>query len=157
MAINWFAACLQKQQVIDRLTEENQRLKQRLRYQERQATEGFFGSGTPSAKRPVEADTTLPQAPKRKGARPGYPGAGRRTFETREAERVVDGAAEVGDRCPACDAPLEEKGTDSRLVLDSHPVKAERVLYRLPKHYCPWCRRTFQPRVPVVPPKSLYG
>jgi transposase len=157
MAINGCAACLQKQRAIDRLTEENQRLKQRLRYQERQATEGFFGSGTPSAKRSVKANMPPPQVSKRKGAQPGHPGAGRRTFDAREAERVVNVAAEVGDRCPACNAPVEEKGTDRRLVLDSHPVQAERVLYRLPKHYCPRCRRTFQPRAPAVLPKSLYG
>jgi transposase len=157
MAINGCAACLQKQRVIDRLTEENQRLKQRLRYQERQAAEGFFGSGTPSAKRPLKANTTSPQGAKRKGAQPGHPGAGRQTFDAREAERVVDVAPEVRARCPDCDAPLEEKGTAGRLVLDSRPVKAERVLYRLPKKYCPQCRRIFQPRAPAVLPKSLYG
>jgi hypothetical protein len=36
-------------------------------------------------------------------------------------------------------------------------VQAERLLYRLPKRYCPRCRRTFQPRAPAVLPKSLYG
>jgi transposase len=157
MAMNGCAACLQKQREIDRLTEENQRLKQRLRYQERQATEGFFGSGTPSAKLPVKANATPPEVAKRKGAQPGHPGAGRRTFEACEAERVVDVAAEVNDRCPVCNYPLEEKGTDGRLVLESRPVKAERVLYRRPTHYCPRCRRTFRPRTPAVLPKSLYG
>ena len=45
--------CLEKQQEIDRLQEEITRLKARLRYQERTAREGFFGSSTPSAKVPV--------------------------------------------------------------------------------------------------------
>jgi transposase len=157
MAINGCAACLQKQREIDRLTEENHRLTQRLRYQERQATEGFFGAATSAAKRPVKTNTPRPQAPKRKGARPGHPGAGRQAFEAHQAERLVDVTAEVGTRCPDGDAPLEDKGTASRAVLDSHPVKAERVLYRLPKKYGPRCRRTFQPRPPTVLPKSLYG
>jgi hypothetical protein len=155
--MNECAACLKKQRAIDRLTEELQRLRQKLRYQERQATEGFFGSATPSAKRPVKANTTPSQEPTRKGARPGHRGAGRQAFEANQAERIVDVAAEVGDRCPDCDAPLQEKGTAARLGLDSHPVKAERVLYRLPKQYCPQCRRPFQPRAPAVLPKSLYG
>jgi transposase len=36
-------------------------------------------------------------------------------------------------------------------------VKAERLLYRLPKRYCPRCRRTFQPRTSAVLPKRPYG
>ena len=143
MAINGGAACLQKPRVIERLTEENQPLKPRLRYQERQAAEGFFGSGTPSAKRPLNANTTSRQ------------GAKRQTFEARAAARVVDVAPEVRARCPDCDAPLEEKGTASRLVLDSRPVKAARVRSRLPKTYCPPCRRLLHPRAPAVLPKSL--
>ena len=155
MAINGGAACLQKPRVIERLTEENQPLKPRLRYQERQAAEGFFGSGTPSAKRPLNANTTSRQGAKRKGAQPGHPGAGRQTFEARAAARVVDVAPEVRARCPDCDAPLEEKGTASRLVLDSRPVKAARGRSRLPKTYCPPCRRLLHPRAPAVLPKSL--
>jgi transposase len=157
MALNGCAECLKKQREIDRLTEALQRLKQKVRYQERQATEGFFGSAPPSAKRPVKANTTPAKEPKRKGARPGHLGAGRQAFEANQAERIVDVAAEVGDRGPDCNAPLQEKGTADRLVLDSRPVKAERVLYRLPKKYGPQCRRTFQPRAPAVLPKSLYG
>jgi transposase len=157
MALNGCAECLKKQRALDRLTEELQRLKQKLRYQERQGLEGFFGSSTPSAKLPVKANTPPAQAPKRKGARPGHAGAGRQTFDAHEAERIIVVAAVVSDRCPRCDFLLEDKGTDSRLVLDSHPVQAERVLYRLPKKYCPQCRRTFQPRAPAVLPKSLYG
>jgi transposase len=157
MAINGCAECLQKQREIDRLTEALQRLKQQLRYQERQATEGFFGSATPSAKRPVQANTPPPKALTRRGARPGHPGAGRHAFDARQAERVVAIAPSVTDRCPDGEAFLEDKGTDSRAVLDSRPVKAERILYLLPKRYCPRCRRTFPPRAPAVLPKSLYG
>jgi transposase IS66-like protein len=157
MALNGCAECLQKPREIDRLTEELYRLKQTLRYQERQATEGFFGSATPSAQRPVKANTPPSQARRRRGAQPGHPGAGRHAFDASQAERVIDLAPIVTDRCPDCDALLMDKGTDSRAVLESHPVKAERLLYRLPKRYCPRCRRTFQPRAPAVLPKSLYG
>jgi len=157
MALHGCAECLKKQQKIDRLTEALQRLQQKLRYQERQATEGFFGSATPSAKLPVKANTPLATAPRRKGARPGHPGAGRRAFDASQAERVVDIAPGLGDRCPDCDARWEDQGTDSRAVIASRPVKAERVRYRLPKRYCPRCCRTFQPRAPAVLPKSLSG
>ena len=157
MAMNGCAECLKKQREIDRLTEELQRLKQKLRYQERQATAGFVGAATPAAKRPVQPNTPPPPAPKPKGARPGHPGVGRCGFDAHQAERVIEIPPVGGDRCPTCDTLLEDKGTDSRAVIESHPVKAERVLYRLPKRSCPRCRRTFQPRAPAVLPKSLYG
>jgi transposase len=157
MAINGCVACRQKQREVDRLTEENHRRKQRLRYQERQATEGFFGTATPSAKRPVKANTQPAREAKRKGARPGHPGAGRQACDASQAERVVDIAPIVGERCPDCDTLLEDKGTDGRAVIESCPVKAKRVLYQLPKQYGPRCRRPFQPRAPAVLPKSLYG
>jgi transposase len=157
MAINGCAQCLQKQREIDRLTEENQRLKQQLRYQARQAQEGFFGASTPSAKLPAKPNTTPTKQARRKGARPGHPGAGRHAFDASQAQRVEAIVAEVGDRCPDCDGPLEDKGLIDRPVIESRPVKAERVLYRLPKKYCPRCRRIFQPRAPGVLPQSLYG
>ena len=157
MVINGCTECLKKQRDIDRLTAELQRLKHKLRYQQRQTTAGFFGSATSSAKRPLKANTPPAKEAARKGARPGHPGTGRQAFDGSQAERVVDIEAGIDSRCPDCDAPLVAKGTDSRAVLESHPVKAERVLYRLPKSYCPRCRRIFQPRAPAVLPKSLYG
>jgi transposase len=157
MAINGCAECLKKQREIDRLTEENQRLKQKLRYQERQAQEGFFGASTPSAKLPIKPNTKLAKQAKRKGAQPGHPGAGRQAFDATQADRVEAIAAEAGDCCPACAGPLEDKGYDDRLVVESRPVKAERIRYRLPKQYCPRCQRTFQSRAPAVLPKCLYG
>jgi hypothetical protein len=99
--MNGCAACLDKQREIDRLTEENQRLKQKLRYQECQAREGFFGASTPSAQRPVKPNTKLTTPAQRKGARPGYPGARRHAFDASQADRVEAMAAEAGDRCPA--------------------------------------------------------
>ena len=121
------------------------------------AREGFFGAATPSATRPVKAHTSPPQAPKQQGARPGQPGAGRQAFAASQAERMVDLGPLVGDRGPDCQALWEDKGTGSRAVIESHPVKAERGLYRLPTRYGPRCRRTFQPRAPAGLPQRLYG
>jgi hypothetical protein len=128
MAIHGGAECLKKPQAIDRLTEALQRLKQQRRSQARQATEGVFGSATPAAKLPVKTNTPPPPAPKPTGARPGQPGAGRPAVDARQAERVLEIPPVGGDRCPTCDTLLEDKGTDSRAVSESHPVKAERVL-----------------------------
>jgi len=149
--------CLKKQQKIDSLLEENQRLKQKLKYQQRKEKEGVFGSSTPSSKLPVKANTTNSETGKPKGAQLGHKGAGRKMFQESEAERVVSVEAQVGSTCPDCGRPLEEKGMQERLVIESQPLKAKRVLFRLPKKYCPHCQKVFQAHAPEVLPKSLYG
>jgi transposase len=148
-------ACFEKQRKIDQLLEENQQLKQKLRYQERKAAEGFFASSTPSSKIPLKPNQVAER--KRKGAKPGHKGAGRKGFEASEADHMVEIAPEDGDVCPDCGRRLDEKGTQSRFVLDSTPVKARRILYRISKRYCAQCKKVFQPGVPGVLPRSLYG
>lgn len=118
---------------------------------------GFFRLGDSFCQAARQDEHSGTSAPKRNGARPGHPGAGRQAFDARQAERVIEIPPVGGDRGPTCDTLLEDKGTDSRAVIESCPVKAQHVLYRLPKQYCPHCRRTFQPRAPAILPKSLYG
>jgi hypothetical protein len=62
---------LKKQQQIDRLREENARLKERLRYQERNAREGAFGSSTPSSKIPIKPGVVPDQPPRWSACRSG--------------------------------------------------------------------------------------
>jgi hypothetical protein len=157
MGINLCSECLKKQQKIDVLLEENQRLKQKLKYQERKEKEGFFGSATSSAKLPVKAHSAKRGAGKRKGAQQGHKGVGRQRCPEGEAEQVVTVGDSIGSQCPDCGRSLEEKGTEERLVIESQPLKAHRVLYRLVKKYCPHCQKVFQTHAPGVLPKSLYG
>ena len=110
---------MKKQQEIDRLREENARLKDRLRYQERTAKEGFFGSSTPSSKVPVKPSVPLEPAPRFGGAKPGHAGHGRRTIPPEQADRVERVSAP--ERCPECGRRLETKGTQSRTVIDVQP------------------------------------
>lgn len=148
--------CLNKQREIDYLKEENQRLRQRLRYKERKEQDGFFGSSTPSAKIPVKANTPEKEH-KPKGARQGHKGHGRKIIAESDADRVETIESVGGDLCPICGNPLTEKGFSDRMVFDSRPLKMQRILYRLPKKYCIHCRKTFQPSAPGVLPKALYG
>ena len=71
MAVNGCPACLQKQRRIDELEEQVKSLKGKLRYQERKTEEGFFGSSTPSSKKPVKPNTDQKEK-KPKGARLGH-------------------------------------------------------------------------------------
>ena len=73
-----------KQRGIDQLEEEVRRLKERLRYQNRKATEGFFGSSTPSSKIPVKPNTLAERQAKRGGARRGHVGYGREVKDLEE-------------------------------------------------------------------------
>lgn len=65
--------------MIDQLLEEVQRLKAKLRYQERKDQEGFFGSSTPSSQLPLKANTDKENRNHKGGARPGHKGHGRRS------------------------------------------------------------------------------
>ena len=149
--------CFSKQRKIDELTEEVSRLKTKLKYEERRDEEGYFGSSTPSSKIPVKASSVEENQRKRGGAKPGQPGHGRYCFDQSQADHVVDVGSEVGEECPDCGGILEDKGADSRSVIDIPPLKAQKILYLLPKRYCSHCRKTFKPRPQGVLPRSLYG
>lgn len=151
------AACFEKQQKIDRLTEELERLRHVLYSRRRKEKEGFFGSSTPSSKLPIKANTPQEQKQKRRGAKPGHTGAGRKSFDETQADRVMQVQPETAEVCPDCGGPLRDKGARKRMVIETCPVKPQRILYHLAQKYCPRCRHTFRARAPSVLPKSLYG
>jgi transposase len=155
--INYCKGCFEKQCKIDELTEEVKRLRAKLNYLERRGQEGYLGSSTPSSQVPVKTNAPKQNQGKRGGAKPGHRGHGRQTFDESGADRVVRVESEVGDRCPRCGGPLEDKGTENHYVIDIPPLKTERILYLLPKRYCPRCHQTYQPPAPGVLARSLYG
>ena len=155
--INSCPECLKKQRQIDALKEEIQRLRQKLSYQVRKEKEGFFGSSTSSAKLPLKANTDKDRERKPKGARPGHTGAGRKGVSSLEVNRRMEVESTVGNHCPQCGTPLVDKGGKERLILESQPLQAEPILYRLRRKYCPRCHRIFQPSPPGVLPKHLFG
>ena len=158
MMINSCTECLEKQREIDRLKDEIASLKNKLRYQQRKETEGYFGSSTPSSKIPIKAnrDGDKPKDKKPRGGRKGHPGHGRQGLEDLEADRVVDLTDRSLGICPHCLGALQNKGVVKRLVYEARPRKAEKVVYFLQKEYCPNCRKTFRTQAPVLE-KALYG
>jgi transposase len=155
MAANDCAVCLHKQRRIDELEEENQRLRVKLRYEERKAADGFFGSSTPSSKKPVKPNGSEKEK-KPRGAKPGHKGVGRRSHEEEETDRSVEIGPQT-ETCPDCGTPLENKGWEERSVFDTPRQKAEKITYRLARRYCPHCRRNITVQAPGVLPKSLFG
>ena len=148
-------SCLDKQRIIDQLKEENRRLKDQLHYRERKAEQGPFGSSTPSSKIPVKANTDEENRNKKGGSRPGHTGHGRSAIDRDSADRVLE--VDVSPICPQCGSTLQDKGYETRSVIDSPPIRAEQIVYQLKKRYCPKCRKSIQAQAPGVLPKSLYG
>ena len=155
MKLVYCPECLEKQRIIDELREENRRLKAQLRYQQRTAMEGPFGSSTPSSKMPVKPNSLEERQAKRGGAKPGHEGHGRQAVDAQQADRVE--VMKVDGPCPCCGGKLEDKGVRWRTVINGQPVKKETVVYGLNRKWCPRCRKSFQARAPGVLPKSLYS
>jgi transposase len=155
MALAYCPGCLDKQRQIDELKDELVRVKARLRYQERTAAEGPFGSSTPSSKVPVKPSSLAERQARRGGGRLGHRGHGRVAVATEGADRVQD--LPGSDRCPDCGGVLQGKGVRERTVLDCQPVRVERIVYRVHRACCPHCHRTVQPVPPGVLPKCQYG
>ena len=148
--------CVQKQEEIIRLREQLNRLKKKLRYQERTQKEGYFGSSTPSAKKPVKANTKIENTKKNGGAKTGHPGAGRASVAEDEAERIetIDCQSQL---CPHCQSPLEQMGHRNRSVLELEVPTTQKTIKRLQRMRCPACRKVFTAKAPGVLPKFLFS
>jgi transposase len=140
--------------MIDRLTQENERLRGELQRLKRKAVEGFFSSSTPSSKLPLKENSATEQVKKRGGAKPGHPGHGRRAHLEEEVEAVCRLKVEATS-CPTCAAPLCRKGTVQRSVLDLDVLKVKKLLYELERKYCPHCKQYLQAKVSSLLPKML--
>ena len=147
--------CLSKQQKINSLEEEITTLKSKLRYQERTAKEGFFGSSTPSAKIPVKPNRQKEHQRNRGGGKVGHQGHGRASICQEDADKVEK--IRIAETCPDCGGFLEDKGTKARTVIDCQPVKMKKIVYHLQRKHCPKCKKLISARAPGVFAKCLYS
>ena len=146
--------CATKQEEIYRLREEVQRLKAQLRRQKRKMTEGYFGSSTPSSKKPVKNNSKKNNDEKKRGgAKTGHTGNGRQAFSIEEADRVESINVEAG--CPKCGSEdLACLGRRERTVME-YIVKREKVVYRIERNRCNVCGTIVQAKAPGVLAKNL--
>jgi transposase len=145
--------CVKLQEEVKRLREENDRLKAQIRYQQRKIDEGYFGSSTPSAKKPFKANTKAER--NNGGGRVGHRGHGRTTIDEREADEVI--VVDTTHVCPGCHVALESVDLPDRTVIEVEPVQVKKVLFKLTKRRCPQCRRVFRAKAPGVLPKCKQG
>jgi transposase len=153
--INNCEGCLEKQRKIDQLLEEIQRLKAKLRYQERKEKESLFGSSTPPSQVPFKVNASEEKRNHKGGALRGHVGHGRRAHSEETADEVIP--VDVGQTCPHCGGVLKLKEVRDRTVIESEPIKPKKILYRLYHKECSHCHRVFRAKAPSVLPKSLYG
>lgn len=147
--------CLNKQQKINDLEEEMNLLKAKLRYQERTAKEGFFGSSTPSSKIPIKPNSQKEYQRNRGGGKAGHQGHGRASISEKDADKVEK--IFIGNICPDCGSTLEQKGTKARTVIDCQPVKMKKIVYHLDRKRCPKCKKLISARPKGVLAKCLYS
>jgi transposase len=148
--------CFAKQQIINKLTVENERLKASLRAQKRAAREGAFGSSTPSSKIPVKPNALDERQARSGGRRKGHAGRGRKALSPDTADRVERVSLQM-ETCPDCGVRLRSVGLQSRTITDLHAARVEKVLLRLEGKRCPKCRRRWRARTPGVLPRGLYS
>jgi len=146
--------CFQKQLKIDRLEEENARLKAQLRYRTKKNQEPF-GLSTPSSKLHIKQKSTEENQNKKGGGQPGHQGYGRNTFTEKEADEVV--TLKVKEKiCPDCGGELEDKEIDERPIIDSVILEAKKIFYKSHVKRCTCCK-TEVSRKPLVLPRYKYG
>lgn len=150
------AECIKKQEEIYRLREEVKRLKAQVRRQERKITEGYFGSSTPSSKKPVKNNIVKNGDQKnRGGAKVGHKGNGRRSVSAEQADRVEEVKVECS--CPKCNgSDLEPLDRRERTVID-YEIKRVKIVYHLERKRCKACGSVLQAKAPGVLPKNLYS
>ena len=141
--------CVKLQEEVKRLRERVHSLEAQLRYQQRKIDEGYFGSSTPSSKKPFK--TRVKVAHHNGGARQGHQGHGRAAISAQEADAVIP--IDTEHRCPDCQVPLVSLGSRDRTVTEVEPVQIKRVLFKLACRRCPACRRVFRAKAPGVLPK----
>lgn len=145
--------CYEKQLKIDALQEEVKYLKHKLRYEERKTKDGYFGSSTPSSKKPFKEKSGSADK-KNGGAVQGHTGHGREKISRQEADQTQE--LIIGSKCPHCKGALVNKSFIERTVIDSVLLQVKKILYRCQKKYCPRCKKTISAKAPVLA-RSLYG
>ncbi len=153
--MSYCGQCLEKQRKIDELEEEIVLLKAKLRYQDRTAKEGFFGSSTPSSKIPIKANSSTQCRGNNGGGKVGHKGHGRTCICENDADIVE--TASVGSLCPDCQSILENKGSRTRTVMDCQPVRVKKIVYHLERKHCPNCKKIFTGKPAGVLAKCLYS
>lgn len=146
--------CFDKKLEIDKLRAENKALKQKLRFRESSAQEGFFGSSTSSSKILLKKNSNLLNTMKKGGAKKGHKGHGRKLFCESTVDKVIE--LEMPPACGDCGFALIMRDKSERTVIDVNSARAETILYKIKEGICPGCSKRHMQK-PEALPRSLYS
>ena len=152
MSIKSCMQCFEKQVKIDKIEAENLRLKASLARFEKKAKDGYFGSETPSSKKPFKENATAEVKNKNGGAKKGHVGLGRKSYDHNDADQVIHVPLE--GKCPNCGGKLQNKGTLNRSIIDLKPPKTEKIIVECEKGYCPSCKTSVKANTDIALPHS---
>ena len=114
------------------------------------------GPHTPSGAIPPYAKpSTSKRRRRRPGARVGHKGHRRPTPATIDRhERIADLKT-----CPHCGNPVLPARTIRKRIIEEMPreMRVEAVEYKIPRHWCPHCRKHVEPRVSAALPGATIG
>ena len=138
---------------IDRLRDENARLKAKLKYDSEKSGQLPVGAHTPPSRIDKKKNSTEDLRKKKGGARTGHRGHGRSSHE--KADEIIQSECDL-DNCPDCGGALHSLGSRNRSVVEAMPIKAKQVLYTINRYRCTTCSKVVESK-PDVLPKCLYG
>lgn len=144
--VNNCDGCLEKQRVIDRLHEENLRLRQKLNQNERKIKEGFFNSSTSSAKIPVKPNALLEKQARRGGGQAGHVGVGRKNFSPLGADEQRTAKVEV-ENCPICECHLHQQSANEREIYELEVERVKKIHYTIERKKCSKCQKIISGKV----------
>lgn len=150
--------------VVKTLTEENQRLRQRIEHLERELAKARKNSSTSSkppssdlVKPPKTSKKTTDPGTRRAGGQPGHPKHERAAFAPEQVDKTHEYTLES---CPCCGSALEAAEKAPEVI---QQVEIQEIPVRIEEHrgfpfWCPSCRRVhYAPLPPHVVKGGLFG
>lgn len=153
-ATGYCPRCFEYIRKIDRLEEENTRLKSEVARLRKKNEQGYFGASTPSSQKPFKANTSPKETKRQGGGRNGHPGHGRRSFHREEADET--NLIKLPERCGHCGGILIKKGSIERSELDIEPIKIKKIMHICEQGYCQRCGKWTTAK-PALLSRSFYG
>lgn len=146
--------CFELKTKIDILLEENKALKASLKNAQKVTAKDVANAHTPSSKINYKENSKEENQLKVGGAKLGHKGHGRKKTTEKEGASIAEFKAP--SMCTDCCCKLSLKDVRERTVIESQPIIAKKVIYRVQRGQCPKCFKIYNPALPVLP-KNLYG
>jgi transposase len=146
--------CFSKKLELEKLREENQQLKRKLKKLKQGDEVISIGAHTPSSQKPFKAKSSLENCAKRGGGVPGHPGKGRKSLKEESADKIV--RVDAPQDCPDCGKMLLRHSSRKRSVLDAKELQVCKTLYEVERAKCGLCNKIYESKLPLFP-KALYS